>query len=152
MCKTHSIKKDRKGVPIVAQWLMNPTRNHEVLGLLSGVRIRRCHKLWCRSQTQLGSYVAVAVAQAGGSSDQTPSPKTTICLGSSPRKEKKKKTGKIVLRRHHKEQRLGAGRCGWAVALSRLFSNEGSDGKFSRSRIQAMLPGYSWEDKGKSTL
>ena len=33
-------------VPIVAQWLMNLTRNHEVavrsLALLSGLRIRRC--------------------------------------------------------------------------------------------------------------
>ena len=25
------------GVPIVAQWLMNPTRNHEVAGLISGL-------------------------------------------------------------------------------------------------------------------
>ena len=56
---------------------MNPTRNHEVVGstrvLLSGLRIQRCHGLWCRSQTQLGSCVAVAVVSAGGfSSDSTP--------------------------------------------------------------------------------
>ena len=25
------------GVPIVAQWLMNPTRNHEVAGLIPGL-------------------------------------------------------------------------------------------------------------------
>ena len=25
------------GVPVMAQWLMNPTRNHEVLGLLPGL-------------------------------------------------------------------------------------------------------------------
>ena len=25
------------GVPIVAQWLTNPTRNHEVAGLISGL-------------------------------------------------------------------------------------------------------------------
>ena len=25
------------GVPIVAQWLTNPTRNHEVSGLISGL-------------------------------------------------------------------------------------------------------------------
>ena len=25
------------GVPAVAQWLMNPTRNHEVLGLIPGL-------------------------------------------------------------------------------------------------------------------
>ena len=30
-------KKGLEGVPIVAQWLMNPTRNHEVAGLIPGV-------------------------------------------------------------------------------------------------------------------
>ena len=44
-------------VPVVAQWLTNPTRNHEVAGsvpaLLSGLTIRRCHELWCRLQTWL---------------------------------------------------------------------------------------------------
>ena len=54
------------GVPVVAQWLLNPTRNHEVVssvpGLLSGLRIRHCRELWCRLQTLLGSGVAVAVA------------------------------------------------------------------------------------------
>ena len=43
----------------------NPTRNHEVVGSilasLSGLRIWRCPKLWCRSQMQLGSGGAVAV-------------------------------------------------------------------------------------------
>ena len=27
-----NIKKKKKGVPVVAQWLTNPTRNHEVAG------------------------------------------------------------------------------------------------------------------------
>ena len=40
---------------------MNPTRNHEVAALLSGLRIRRCCELWCRLQTRLRFYVAVAV-------------------------------------------------------------------------------------------
>ena len=31
------------------------------LASLSGLRIRRCHELWCRLQKQLGSRVAVAV-------------------------------------------------------------------------------------------
>ena len=31
------------------------------LALLSGLRIWRCHEMWCRSQTQIGSRVAVAV-------------------------------------------------------------------------------------------
>ena len=50
------------GVPIVAQWLTNLTRNHEVavqsLPLLSGLTIRCCRELWCRLQTRLGSRVA----------------------------------------------------------------------------------------------
>ena len=29
---------------------------------LSGLKIRGCHKLWCTSQTQLGSCVAAVVA------------------------------------------------------------------------------------------
>ena len=32
------------------------------LVFLSGLRIQHCHKLQCRSQTQLGSGIAVAVA------------------------------------------------------------------------------------------
>ena len=31
------IKKNTIGVPIVAQWLMNLTRNHEVTGLIPGI-------------------------------------------------------------------------------------------------------------------
>ena len=30
-------KKKRKGVPVVAQWLTNPTRNHEVSGSSPGL-------------------------------------------------------------------------------------------------------------------
>ena len=29
--------KVRAGVPVVAQWLVNPTRNHEVAGLIPGL-------------------------------------------------------------------------------------------------------------------
>ena len=36
----------------MAQWLTNPTRNHEVVGLIPGlvqwVKDRHCHELWCR--------------------------------------------------------------------------------------------------------
>ena len=30
-------KRGRAGVPVVAQWLMNPTRNHEVAGSIPGL-------------------------------------------------------------------------------------------------------------------
>ena len=55
-----------QGVPIMVQWLMNPTRSMRVrvrsLALLSGLRIWHCSELWCRSQTQLRSRIAVALA------------------------------------------------------------------------------------------
>ena len=63
--------------------------------LLSGLRIWHCHELWCWLQMQLGSRIAVALAQTGGySSDLTPSLGTSICHGSSPRKGKKTKKKK----------------------------------------------------------
>ena len=53
------------GVPVVAQWLTNPTRNDEVAGLipglLSGLKMQCC-ELCCGSQTLLESRVAVALA------------------------------------------------------------------------------------------
>ena len=33
------------------------------LVFLSGLRIRRCHELWCRLQTRLGSCIALALAR-----------------------------------------------------------------------------------------
>ena len=59
-------KKAIEGVPIMAQWLMNPTKNHEVVGLIHGlaqwVEDPDCCELWCRSQIQFGSCIAVALA------------------------------------------------------------------------------------------
>ena len=60
------LKFHHVAVPVVAQQVKNPTSIHEdaglILGSLSGLRIRRCRELWCRSQMQLGSCVAVAAA------------------------------------------------------------------------------------------
>ena len=61
------------------------------LASVSGLGIRRCRELGCRLQTRLGSGVAVAVVQASGySSDWTPSLRTSLCCGCSPKKTKKK--------------------------------------------------------------
>ena len=57
--------------------------------LLSGLKIGCCRELWCRSQTRLGSRVAVAVVQAGScSSNWTPSLGTPKCRGCGPKKTK----------------------------------------------------------------
>ena len=63
----HELLKDRlMGVPIVAQWLTNPTRNHDVAGSIPGLaqwlRIQCCRELWCRLQIRLVSCIAVALA------------------------------------------------------------------------------------------
>ena len=37
LCKQHELYIENPGVPIMAQWLTNPTRNHEVSGLIPGL-------------------------------------------------------------------------------------------------------------------
>ena len=59
----HFQEEPTPGVPVVVQWLMNPTRNHKVAGLIPG--LAQCVKdpeLLCRSQMQLGSHISVALA------------------------------------------------------------------------------------------
>ena len=50
----------------MAQWLTNPTRNLGVAGLIPGlaqwVKNLASRELWYRSQTRLGSQIAVVVA------------------------------------------------------------------------------------------
>ena len=64
-------------------WVQSPVS-------LSGLRIPCCHELRCRSQTQLGSSVAVAMVWTGScSSDSTPALGTSICCECSPEKTEK---------------------------------------------------------------
>ena len=61
------------------------------LASLHALRIRRGRERWCRSQTRLGSRVAVAVVQAGSSSsNSTPRLGTSTCRRCSPRKQQQK--------------------------------------------------------------
>ena len=64
------------------------------LASINGLRILHCRELWCRSQMQHGSGVAVAVVRAGiCSSDPTPGPETSICHRYGPKKKKKNYIG-----------------------------------------------------------
>ena len=59
-------QEECQGVPVMVQQkqILLETMRLRVrsLALLSGLRIQHCHELWCRSQMQLRSGVAVAVA------------------------------------------------------------------------------------------
>ena len=102
LCKQGSLKKSmiknllQKEFPL---WLSSQQtqlasmrRKVQSLASISGLRIQHCHELWCRSQTQLGSCVAVALAQASGySSDLTPALGTSKHHGGSPKKKKMKR-------------------------------------------------------------
>ena len=69
----------------------NLTRIPEDVASLSGLRIRYCRELWYRSQTWLGSSVAVAVAVVSScGSNSTPSLGISICCRCGPKKKKKK--------------------------------------------------------------
>ena len=68
------------GVPIVAQWLMNPTRNHEIAG-------------------------SIALAR-GYSSDSTPGLGTSMCRGSGPRNGKKTKKKKEKKKKRKKKKKV----------------------------------------------
>ena len=86
----------------MAQWLTNPTNIHEDEGLIPGLaQCCPCSVLpWAVVQVTGVAWIphCVAVVQASSwSSDWTPSPGSSVCLGYSPKntkdkeKEKKKK-------------------------------------------------------------
>ena len=75
------------GVPVVAEMQV------QSLASLSGLRIQHCHNLWCRSEVQLGSAVAVSVAQAGScSSNSTPTWNLPYAVGMALKRKNKQKT------------------------------------------------------------
>ena len=77
------------------------------LASLSGLRIWCCHELWCRSQTPLGFYDAVAVAVAGTcNSDLTPAWELPYATGLAlkSKKKRKKEIGKLTLKFTWKEK------------------------------------------------
>ena len=82
---TSSLSRTSKvGLPVVAQRKQTQRVSTRMgvrsLASLSGLGIRHSRELWCRSQTQLGCLMAVAVAKAGScSSDLTPSLGTSLC-------------------------------------------------------------------------
>ena len=85
-------QKKRIGVPVMAQ---QKQIQLGAMASLSGLRIQHCPELKCRSQMQLGSGVAVAVA-GSCSSNLTPSLATSIWRGYSPKKQKKKKINSML--------------------------------------------------------
>ena len=86
----------------------NPASIHEDAGSLSGLRIWHCRELWCRSQTQLGPGIAVAVVKVGSySSNLTPSLGTSICHRCGLKKKTKKKKKK---KEKEKKERRKEGR------------------------------------------
>ena len=97
-------KKYPIGFPFMAQWKQiwwaSVRKQVWPLASLSRLRIWHGHELWCRSQMQLGSGIAVAVAWASGYSPIRPlACKLPYAVGVAPKRQKnyKKRKRKITL-------------------------------------------------------
>ena len=88
-------ERNMVGVPITAQWKLLQLGAMRLwvrsLASLHGLRIRCCHDLWCRSQTRLGSGVAVAAATALIRPPAWESPYATCAALKKTKKKKEKK-------------------------------------------------------------
>ena len=109
----------------MAQWLTNLTSMRmqvRSLDSLSGLRIRRCRELWCRSQPWLGSCIAVALVEAGScNSDLTPSLGTSRCCRCGPKRKRRKE--KLFIENPQLEMSLPSS--AWASALPAAASSRG---------------------------
>ena len=97
--KVIPLKSGRAEVPFVVQqkwiWLLSMRMWVHSLASLSGLGIRRCHELWCRLQTWLGSSVGCGCGVGRSHScDLTLSLGTSICHRCGPKKQKRKKSGR----------------------------------------------------------
>ena len=92
------------GVPIMARrkriYLGSMRMQVQSLALFSRLRIWHCCELWCRSQMQLGSGMAVAVT-GSCSCNSTTSLGVIMCSGCSPQKTKKEKLTLVVSGENH---------------------------------------------------
>ena len=83
----------KDGVPVVAQWLTNPTRNHEVASSIPGLAqwVKDPTLLWLWRRLAATAPISRAVPQW---QLQNGSLGTSMCHGNSPRKSKKTHTQK----------------------------------------------------------
>ena len=116
------------------------------LASLGGLRIWCCHELWCSSQMQLGSHIAVALVlvqnlwQAGScSSDSMPSLGTSICCRCSLKNQKKKKKKKRKRKRKERGMPLMSSPVDWThLRKEYVILNQWTNGNFPN-----------WNAKGK---
>ena len=104
------LRSDVGGIPVQVQpkqiRLVSMRMQFRSLASPGGLRIRRCHELWCRSKTRLESHVVVAAVWACSCSpDSTPSLETSKCHKCSPKNQIKKEPRKESRqRKKEKEQ------------------------------------------------